>query len=207
MKECFMEETQLQAGGKDRLVLKDLVNIAIFSVIYFVGLFVIGMPLGFLVVTYLAFPFTVSVVLGIAVLFFLAKTPKAFALFIFAAFPGCLMTLMGHTPVVAIHSLIVAIFAELVRKLFGYKTVKGNIVGYAVMSLWLCGAFWQIYILKDQYYALTEKMIGAEYATQLVSLPIWIMPMLYVTAFAGGILGGLLGAKVLKKHFTKAGLV
>ncbi len=202
-----MAETQLQAGGKDRLVLKDLVNIAIFSVIYFVGLFVIGTPLGFLVVTYLAFPFTVSVVLGIAVLFCLAKTPKPFALFIFAAFPGCLMTLMGHTPVVVIHSLIVAILAELVRKLLGYKTIKGSIVGYAVMSLWLCGAFWQIFLLKDQYYTLTEKMMGAAYAEQLVSLPIWIMPMLYVTSFAGGILGGLLGAKVLKKHFTKAGLV
>lgn len=202
-----MAETQLQAGGKDRLVLKDLVNIAIFSVIYFVGLFVIGTPLGFLVVTYLAFPFTVSVVLGIAVLFCLAKTPKPFALFIFAAFPGCLMTLMGHTPVVVIHSLIVAILAELVRKLFGYKTIKGSIVGYAVMSLWLCGAFWQIFLLKDQYYTLTEKMMGAAYAEQLVSLPIWIMPMLYVTSFAGGILGGLLGAKVLKKHFVKAGLV
>lgn len=202
-----MEQTQLQAGGKDRLVLKDLVNIAIFSVIYFVGLFVIGTPLGFLVVTYLAFPFTVSVVLGIAVLFCLAKTPKPFALFIFAAFPGCLMTLMGHTPVVVIHSLIVAILAELVRKLLGYKTIKGSIVGYAVMSLWLCGAFWQIFLLKDQYYTLTEKMMGAAYAEQLVSLPIWIMPMLYVTSFAGGILGGLLGAKVLKKHFVKAGLV
>lgn len=202
-----MAETQLQAGGKDRLVLKDLVNIAIFSVIYFVGLFVIGTPLGFLVVTYLAFPFTVSVVLGIAVLFCLAKTPKPFALFIFAAFPGCLMTLMGHTPVVVIHSLIVAILAELVRKLLGYKTIKGSIVGYAVMSLWLCGAFWQIFLLKDQYYTLTEKMMGAAYAEQLVSLPIWIMPMLYVTSFAGGILGGLFGAKVLKKHFTKAGLV
>lgn len=202
-----MEQTQLQAGGKDRLVLKDLVNIAIFSVIYFVGLFVIGTPLGFLVVTYLAFPFTVSVVLGIAVLFCLAKTPKPFALFIFAAFPGCLMTLMGHTPVVVIHSLIVAILAELVRKLLGYKTIKGSIVGYAVMSLWLCGAFWQIFLLKDQYYTLTEKMMGAAYAEQLVSLPIWIMPMLYVTSFAGGILGGLLGAKVLKKHFAKAGLV
>ena len=202
-----MEQTQLQSGGKNRLVLKDLVNIAIFSVIYFVGLFVIGTPLGFLVVTYLAFPFTVSVVLGIAVLFCLAKTPKPFALFIFAAFPGCLMTLMGHTPVVVIHSLIVAILAELVRKLLGYKTIKGSIVGYAVMSLWLCGAFWQIFLLKDQYYTLTEKMMGAAYAEQLVSLPIWIMPMLYVTSFAGGILGGLLGAKVLKKHFVKAGLV
>ena len=68
-----MEQTQVQSGGKNRLVLKDLVNIGIFSVIYFVGLFVIGTPLGFLVVTYLAFPFTVSVVLGIAVMFLLAK--------------------------------------------------------------------------------------------------------------------------------------
>jgi len=202
-----MEQTQLQSGGKNRLVLKDLINIAIFSVIYFVGLFVIGTPLGFLVVTYLAFPFAVSVVLGIAVMFLLAKVQKPFGLFIFAALPGCLMTLMGHTPVVAIHSLIVAAFAELVRKACGYKTVKGSIVGYALMSLWLCGAFWQIYIFTDQYRALTEKMIGAEYAQQLVSLPIWIMPLLYVTAFAGGILGGLLGKKVLKKHFEKAGLV
>ena len=202
-----MEQTQVQSGGKKRLVLKDLVNIGIFSVIYFVGLFVIGTPLGFLVVTYLAFPFAVSVVLGIAVMFFLAKTPKPFALFIFAALPGCLMTLMGHTPVVAIHTLIVAALAEIVRKSFGYKTVKGSIAGYAVMSMWLCGAFWQIFILKDQYYALTEKMMGAAYAEQLVSLPIWIMPILYVTSFAGGLLGGLLGAKVLKKHFAKAGLV
>ena len=75
------------------------------------------------------------------------------------------------------------------------------------MSLWFCGPFWQIYILKEQYYVMAEKMMGAEYATQLVSLPIWIMPILYVTAFAGGILGGLLGKKVLKKHFEKAGLV
>ena len=202
-----MEQTEVQSGGKKRLVLKDLVNIGIFSVIYFVGLFVIGTPLGFLVVTYLAFPFAVSVVLGIAVMFFLAKTPKPFALFIFAALPGCLMTLMGHTPVVAIHTLIVAVLAEIVRKSFGYKTVKGSIAGYAVMSMWLCGAFWQIFILRDQYYALTEKMMGAAYAEQLVSLPIWIMPILYVTSFAGGLLGGLLGAKVLKKHFAKAGLV
>ena len=202
-----MEQTQVQSGGKKRLVLKDLVNIGIFSVIYFAGLFIVGMPLGFLVVTYLFFPFAASVVLGIAVMFFLAKTPKPFALFIFAAIPGCLMTLMGHTPVVAVHSLIVAALAELVRKAIGYKTVKGSIVGYALMSLGLCGAFWQIYILKDQYYALTEKMIGAEYATQLVSLPIWIMPLLYASTFIGGLLGGLLGAKVLKKHFVKAGLV
>ena len=202
-----MEQTQVQSGGKKRLVLKDFVNIGIFSVIYFAGLFIVGMPLGFLVVTYLFFPFAASLLLGIVALFFLAKTPKPFALFIFALIPGCIMTLMGVTPVVAIHALIVAALAEIVRKSFGYKTVKGSIAGYAVMSMWLCGEFWQIFILRDQYYALTEKMMGAAYAEQFFSLPIWIMPILYVTSFAGGLLGGLLGAKVLKKHFVKAGLV
>ncbi|UTC75413.1 MptD family putative ECF transporter S component [Treponema sp. OMZ 792] len=191
----------------NRLALKELINIGIFSVIYFVGLFVIGMPLGFLVITYLAFPFTVSLILGIAVMFLLAKVQKPLGLFIFAAIPGCLMTLMGHTPVVAIHSLIVAVLAEIVRKVLGYNTAKGSIVGYSIMSLWLCGAFWQIFLLKDQYFALTEKMMGTDYARELTSLPWWIMPMLYVTAFLGGILGGLLGKKVLKKHFEKAGLL
>lgn len=191
----------------NKLALKDLINIGIFSVIYFVGLFVIGMPLGFLVITYLAFPFTVSLILGIAVMFLLAKVQKPFGLFIFAAIPGCLMTLMGHTPVVAIHSLIVAALAEIVRKVLGYNTAKGSIVGYSIMSLWLCGAFWQIFLLKDQYFALTEKMFGADYARELTNLPWWIMPILYVTTFLGGLLGGLLGKKVLKKHFEKAGLL
>ena len=121
----------------NKLALKDLINIGIFSVIYLVGLFVIGMPLGFLVITYLAFPFTVSLILGIAVMFLLAKVQKPFGLFIFAAIPGCLMTLMGHTPVVAIHSLIVAAIAEIVRKVLGYNTAKGSIAGYSIMSLWL----------------------------------------------------------------------
>lgn len=191
----------------NKLALKDLINIGIFSVIYFVGLFVIGAPLGFLVITYLAFPFTISLILGIAVMFLLAKVQKPFGLFIFAAIPGCLMTLMGHTPVVAIHSLIVAALAEIVRKVLGYNTAKGSIVGYSIMSLWLCGAFWQIFLLKDQYFALTEKMFGADYARELTNLPWWIMPILYVTTFLGGLLGGLLGKKVLKKHFEKAGLL
>jgi len=202
-----VEQPPLQSGEKNRLVLKDFVNIAIFSVIYFGGIFVIGAPLGSLVVTSIVYPFAASLLLGIAALFFLTKTPKPFALFIFAAVPGCLITLMGHTPVVAIHSLLVATLAELVRKTFGYKTVKGSIAGYAVMSLWTCGDLWPIFIVKEQYYVFIEKMIGAEYATQMINLPIWIMPILYVTAFAGGILGGLLGAKVLKKHFAKAGSV
>ena len=202
-----MEQTQVQSGGKNRLVLKDLINIGIFTVVYLAGILVVGMPLGFLVVTSILYPFVGSLFLGVVALFFLAKTPKPFALFIFTAILGFFMMLMGQSAVMPVHTLIIAALAELARKAFGYKTVKGCIAGYAVMSLWTCGDFWPIFILKDQYYAMTEKIMGAEYATQLISLPIWIMPIMYVSALAGGILGGLLGAKILKKHFAKAGLV
>ena len=201
-----MEQTQLQSVGKNRLVLKDLVNIGIFAVIYFVGMFIVGMPLGFMMITYMMFPFLTALVLGIVVQFFLAKTQKPFALFIFTVLPGIAMTLI-ETPVTVIHALIIGLIAEYIRKIIGYNTAKGTIVSYAAMSLWLVGPFWQLFILKEQYYALTLETQGAEYAEKLFSIPIWIMPILYVTAFAGGILGGLLGAKVLKKHFAKAGLV
>ncbi|UTC66838.1 MULTISPECIES: MptD family putative ECF transporter S component [unclassified Treponema] len=191
----------------NRLVLKDLINIGIFAVIYFSGLFIIGTPLVFLVITYLAYPFLVSLFLGIAVMFLLAKVQKPFGVFIFAVIPGCLMTLMGHASIVAIHNLIIAASAEIVRKVFGYNTVKGSIASYSVMSLWLCGGFWQIFLFKEQYFTVTEKMLGADYVREITSLPIWIMPILYATAFLGGLLGGLLGKKILKKHFERTGLL
>ena len=190
----------------NKLVLKDLVNIGIFAVIYFAGMFIVGMPLGFMMITYMMFPFLAALVLGIVVQFFLVKTQKPFALFIFTVLPGIAMTLM-ETPVTVIHALIIGLIAEYIRKTIGYHTSKGNIVSYAAMSLWLVGPFWQLFILKEQYYALTLETQGAEYAEKLFSIPIWIMPILYVTAFAGGILGGLLGKKILKKHFEKAGLM
>ena len=33
----------------------------------------------------------------------------------------------------------------------------------------------------------------------------YMLPLLAITAFAGGALGGLLGKAVLKKHFAKSG--
>ncbi len=202
-----MEVEDVQSRGSNHLVLKDCINIAIFSVIYSVGMVVFGMPFGFLVITSLAYPFAVGLAMGIPMMLFLAKTPKPFALFIFVALQGAIMTLMGHSYVLAIHSFGVAVLAELVRKFLGYKTIKGSIAGYAVMCAHCAGEFLPIYIVSEQYRAVTETMMGKEYADQLMSLPIWIMPILYVTAIIGGVLGGFLGVKILKKHFAKAGLV
>ena len=205
-----MEEVQLESDKSNRLVLKDFITVAIFSAIYLLGIMIVGMPLDLLVVTAVTYPFFAALFLGVPSMLVLAKVPKPFAIFIYAIIPAFVSSLMGDTLITMVHGVIIAILAEIIRKLMGYKTIKGNIVSYAVMSLFTCGSFWQLYILADQHRANVEKMMGPEYTDyvkQFFSLPIWIMPIMYVTCILGGIIGGLLGVKILKKHFVKAGIV
>jgi len=37
-------------------------------------------------------------------------------------------------------------------------------------------------------------------------MPLWMAPVLLIACFVCGLLGGLLGRALLKKHFEKAGL-
>ena len=48
---------------------------------------------------------------------------------------------------------------------------------------------------------------GDAYVETISSItPDWMFFVLFALCILGGILGGLLGAKVLKKHFKKAGM-
>ena len=50
--------------------------------------------------------------------------------------------------------------------------------------------------------------MGDQYANTLQSLmPSWMMYVGFALLFVGGILGALLGHKMLKKHFERAGIV
>lgn len=193
--------------NNDRLDLKGLINIGVFAVIYFMMMWVVGMPLGVLVVTYTFYPAAFAFVTGIITMFFMAKVQQKWAVFIFAFLPWGLMNLMGHTYVVSVHGLIVALAAEFVHRKYGFKSLKGNIITHTIMSLGTVGAFWQIYLVRDFYYNMTVSMIGEEYAAQLVSLPLWVMLAMYISVIILGYFGGKVGAKMLKKHFKRAGIV
>ena len=57
-------------------------------------------------------------------------------------------------------------------------------------------------------YWSTRQDFGQEYIDALTKLfPVWMFPVHILLCFAFGILGGLLGRKLLKKHFAKAGIV
>ncbi|MDO5718611.1 MAG: MptD family putative ECF transporter S component [Tissierellia bacterium] len=191
--------------NKSNLSLKDLVNIGIFTIIYFVFVAIVGAPFGIFVVSFLFYPFFAALLSAIIILYFMAKVQKKWSVFILCWFPSILMTFMGHTIIMLIHGLLIAILAEFIHRKYGFDDIKGNILTHSIIGLWTVGGFWQIFIVSEQYGKLITETMGESYANQLISLPWWILIFLYLSSFIGGLIGGNIASKILRRHFSTEG--
>ena len=73
---------------------------------------------------------------------------------------------------------------------------------------WIVGMALPMYFgFRDAYMESLRPGYGDAYVEALTGLtPSWTFWALIVTIFVGGLLGGLVGTKILKKHFVKAGM-
>ena len=80
-------------------------------------------------------------------------------------------------------------------------------VPFMLFSMWAWGNFIPLFFNREAYWA-TRQSFGEEYITTLNSLmPMWLCPVLLIASFVFGIIGGMFGKALLKKHFKKAGIV
>ncbi len=190
-----------------RLKTKDLVTIGVFAAIYFVGMFTLGM-MGMIPILFLVWPFVNGMIMGVPIMLFMAKVPKPWALFILGMIAPIIMFAMGHTYIVLVNALVLMLIADFVRRSENCRSLKRNVLANGIFSMWACGSLMQMLLVKEMYIEMTVKMMGQEYADALERLITWPhMALVYLSAFVGGILGGFLGRKMLKKHFEKAGIV
>ena len=65
-----------------------------------------------------------------------------------------------------------------------------------------------MYFMVDQAYADFASSFGDEYATRVMDvMPMWSLVLVIAGIFVFALLGGLIGKALLRKHFTKAGIV
>ena len=95
----------------EKLVIKDLVTIGVFTVIYFVLMFLSGM-VGMVPILYLAYPTLAGIITGIVIMLFMAKVQKPWGLFILGLICGFIVIAMGNTYVILIHVVISMAIAE-----------------------------------------------------------------------------------------------
>ena len=159
---------------------KDLINIGIFTAIYFIVIFAAA-SIGFIPIFIPLISVIVPLVGGIPMMLFFSKIKKFGMLTICGVLLGIIMLLTGMGWWCIPTGLIFGLISDFMMKACDYKNAKREnlLPGY-----------------------------GQEYADTLMAyMPDWILPVLLIAAFVSGLVGGLIGQKIFKKHFERAGIV
>ena len=191
----------------NKLNVKDLINIGVFTALYFVVFFVVSF-VGYVPILMVALPAICGFVAGIPFMLFLTRVKKFGMVTIMALILGLLELVMGRPWPVLLIALAAGVCADLILKGSNYKSVKSCVLTCGVFSLWMMGMALPLFFgYRDSYLAGLVEGYGQAYVDTLAKLtPNWAFFVLVVLCFLGGILGGLLGARILKKHFKKAGM-
>jgi len=185
---------------------KDLINIGIFSAIYFVIVFVVAM-LGFIPVFLPLLAVIVPIIGGIPFMLFLTRVKKFGMIWIMSVIMGLLMLLTGMSWPPLVVSVVSGLLADFVYKSGNYKSASKAVLTNGVFSLWLAANYLPLFFAAEKYWS-SRQNFGQDYIDAVTKLmPTWMCPVMFAAAFICGIIGGLLGRKIMKKHFEKAGIV
>ncbi|SFX54957.1 MptD family putative ECF transporter S component [Ruminococcus sp. XPD3002] len=184
---------------------KDLINIGIFSAIYFVIVFIVAM-LGFIPIFLPLLAVIVPILGGIPFMLFLTKVRSFGMIWIMSIIMGLLMLLTGMSwPPLAV-SVVSGLLAELVYKSGNYRSASKAVITNGIFSLWIAANYLPLFFAAEKYWA-SRQNFGQDYIDTVTKLmPTWMCPVMFAVAFICGIIGGLLGRKLMKKHFEKAGI-
>lgn len=192
-----------------KLTGKDLINIGIFSAIYFILSF-IGMFMGIIPVLWVLMPGVIAILAGIPFMLLCTKVQKPGVPFLMGLITGLLYFITGQfTMVILVTFVIGCALAELVRWKTHYNSIKGNTVAFVLFSYGMVGSPLPMFLFKDDFFAqisgqgISETMIEALNAVS--SAPMLIL--LLISPIIGGLIGSLIAKGIFKKHFKKAGII
>ncbi len=190
----------------NKLNTKSLINVGIFTALYFVLFFATGM-VGYIPIMLIFLPLLCPLITGIPFMLFLTKV-KAFGMVtIMGTILGILMFVTGHPWPVLVAGFACGLVGDVVLKTGNYKGWKTSILGYIVFSEWIVGAMIPLFFMRDSYFAEIRAGYGDTYADTLLSAtPEWVFFAMIIMVMIGAIAGAYLGKAVLKKHFKRAGI-
>ena len=166
-----------------RLEGKDLITIGIYTVIYVVIVMLVAM-LGFIPIFIPLMAVLCPLIGGIPYMLYVTKAKKFGMTAIMGFLIGLIMVFFGN----------------------GYLTMVTGLVG-GLFSIWVFGNFAPIFLNRESYMVMLTEGYGAEYAATLNTyMPMWIAPILLVACFVFGLVGGMIGKAICKKHFQRAGI-
>lgn len=210
--EVLMTEQSRHVENKDseptanRLQAKDLINVGIFTAIYFVVVFAVSL-IGFMPTLMPLLAVLVPFIGGIPFMLYLTRVKKFGMVFIMGLVLGILMLVTGMGYWAILTGFAFGLLADLILRSGNYRSARKSILGYGVFSMWVTGNFIPMFVQRESYFSSLATGYGEEYTQALAQVvPEWSLLLFFVGSFVAGILGGLIGKAILKKHFMRAGI-
>ena len=190
----------------ERLNVKDLITVGIFSVIIIVLIFIFGM-LGYIPILMIALPILAALICGIPYMLFLTRVSKFGMVTLMGLILGIVMFLSGHTWVPILVFTLCAFVADLILKMGNYSSMKHSIISHGVFILGVFGNMLPFFILRDYFVESIRASMGNDYVNVIMPfLTNQMLIILVVATFLVGIFSAYIGKNALKKHFEKAGI-
>lgn len=199
-----------EGKGAARLQTRDFIAIGVFSLIYFVIAFVIG---GLAQMTPLTFPFMpmiVALFTGSVFMLYTAKIPKRGALTVLGILSGILLFITGMFWMMSLFFVLFGCAADLICHAGAFRSFRRNLLAYCLFALAPLGAYLPMALMPAQFDAfMHQKGDYSAFAGVVAAIGAnwWAIPGLVLGTLLCALVGGLIGRKLLKKHFAKAGIV
>ena len=188
---------------------KDLINVGIFTAIYLVVYIAVSCAMGIVPITALFMNLVSSAVLGIPMMIYMSKINKFGMLTLTYLIGGLAMILFGVGCFALPGGVIAALIGEYIIASENYRDIKKNILAYAVCCVGSNANVLYWVIGSERFLKEHGEAVGQEYMDTVLGYFArgWVMPLIMLSSFAGGIIGGYIGSKAVKKHFERSGLL
>ena len=178
----------------NKLQAKDLINLGLFTVLYFVLGCCVAIPIGFVPIFLPILGALWTLITGIPFMLFLTRVKKFGMVTLMAILSGLLMGLTGMGYWGVPLGLIFGLLGDLILKFGNYKSAKRSLIGYAVFSLWMVGTYIPMYFMVEDSRASFAASFGKEYADKVMAvMPMWSIVLVIAGIFICAIIGGMIG--------------
>ncbi|PID98205.1 MAG: permease [Actinomycetales bacterium] len=187
---------------------KDLINVGVFTAIYFVVVFVFNF-VGLLGAPMMLFGHGLAIFAGgVIMALYQARVPKFGAITLTGFLISAFMTVVGHSWYMIPVTVGLCLIGDFLRSRSNFSSPLANSIAYALFSLWFLSPLLPIVLHADEY---RKKLTRAGRTTHDIEsfvnfftvnvLIIWGIAIFFIALAAG-----LFGENILKRHFKRAGL-
>ena len=150
----------------NRLQGKDLINIGIFTAIYFIVIFAAA-SIGFIPIFIPLISVIVPLVGGIPMMLFFSKIKKFGMLTITGIIGGIFFYLIGYGWIGLLGWVLGGILSDVVLKIGGYQKFKVTVLSYACFCLGIMGCPANLWFAGEAYWENIHTSMGDQYANTL----------------------------------------